>query len=196
MSELHLSVVCKPSKPIAGAPNPAARREFALRAGALVVLLALSATFASSASASSIARVLRIGDRGGDVRRLQSWLTDVGVPTSSDGSFGSGTRRSVVRFQRAAGLTPASGTVGERTASTLDSWVSQHRSIATTPARSSAQAVSSGSQVLRMGMSGPAAKTLQTWLTQVGVNATEDGSFGAATYQRLGICPSHRFAQV
>ncbi len=196
MSQLNLPVVCKPSKPIAGAPNPAARRAFALRAGALVVLLAVSATFASSAPASSIARVLRVGDRGGDVRTLQSWLTEVGVPTSSEGSSGSGTRRSVVRFQRAAGLTPANGTVGERTSSALNSWVSRHRSIATTPARSSAQAVSSGSQVLRMGMSGPAAKTLQTWLTQVGVNATEDGSFGAATYQRLGICPSHRFAQV
>ena len=181
MSELHLPVVPTPSTRIAGTPNPAPGRAVALRAGALVVGLALSATFASSASASSIRRVLRVGASGGDVRTVQGWLTDVGIPTSTDGNFGFGTRQCVIRFQRAARLTPASGTVGERTASTLRSWVSEHRSIATTSAQSNARTVSSDSQVLRMGMSGPAVKTLQTWLTQVDINTIEDGNFGAGT---------------
>ena len=68
-------------------------------------------------------RVLRKGDRGVDVRTLQSWLSDVGQPVPQTGYFGSITKGAVARFQRASLLKPVSGTVGVRTAAALQAAV-------------------------------------------------------------------------
>jgi murein DD-endopeptidase MepM/ murein hydrolase activator NlpD len=84
---------------------------------------------ASGAGGSPFSRVLRVGVRGGDVRTLQGWLNRVRVRTAVDGVFGAQTRASVAVFQRAAHLSPPSGTVGVKTATTLQSWVSAGKSV-------------------------------------------------------------------
>jgi cell wall-associated NlpC family hydrolase len=70
-------------------------------------VLALAAVLTTNASAAQAAfgdRTLHLGQRGGDVRVLQSLLTRLGQPTSVDGVFGRGTRRSVRGYERAEEL--------------------------------------------------------------------------------------------
>jgi murein DD-endopeptidase MepM/ murein hydrolase activator NlpD len=67
-------------------------------------------------------RTLRYGDRGNDVRTLQSWLTAVHDRVPSTGWFGPMTKSEVRRFQRTHRLYP-SGTVGQRTAASLQAAV-------------------------------------------------------------------------
>jgi cell wall-associated NlpC family hydrolase len=64
---------------------------------ALAAPLILTATPAQAAFGD---RTLHMGQRGGDVRVLQSLLTRLGQPTGVDGVFGRGTRRSVRRYER------------------------------------------------------------------------------------------------
>jgi peptidoglycan hydrolase-like protein with peptidoglycan-binding domain len=68
-------------------------------------------------------RTLRRGQRGSDVRTLQSWLTDIGDRVPVTGYFGSLTFKAVKRFQREAKLQPVTGVVGIRTAQTLEAQV-------------------------------------------------------------------------
>ena len=75
-----------------------------LRACAVsIALAAITATSPATAAAAFGDHVLRIGDRGREVRVLQRWLTLTGFPTSVDGRFGRGTRNAVRRYERANG---------------------------------------------------------------------------------------------
>jgi peptidoglycan hydrolase-like protein with peptidoglycan-binding domain len=65
------------------------------------------------------ARTLRKGQSGGDIKRLQRWLSTVGYKVPMTGYFGSMTKTAVQHFQAANQLYPASGSVGNRTAATL-----------------------------------------------------------------------------
>ena len=66
--------------------------------------LSLLAMFAIATPADARAkfgeRSLNRGDRGHDVRVLQSWLTHLGHRTEVDGHFGPATRRSTRRYER------------------------------------------------------------------------------------------------
>ena len=70
-------------------------------------------------SESVFGRTLRKGQSGADVKTLQTWLADVGYFVPQTGFFGAATQQEVRRFQRAYSLTPASGAVGNRTATAL-----------------------------------------------------------------------------
>jgi peptidoglycan hydrolase-like protein with peptidoglycan-binding domain len=79
----------------------------------------------ATASAAVFTRTLRKGTTGADVTTLQTWLSDVGYSVSIDGDFGPLTQVAVQQFQQSHRLSPATGVVGRRTASTLLSAVKQ-----------------------------------------------------------------------
>lgn len=69
-----------------------------------MLTLAAVCLMPASAEAALGDRPLRVGQRGHDVRELQSTLSRLGQPTTVDGIFGRGTRRSVRRYERAEEL--------------------------------------------------------------------------------------------
>lgn len=88
---------------------------------------AKSGTTASGSSTSVFARTLRKGQSGADVKTLQTWLSALGYSVPATGYFGAETKSAVRQFQLAHRLYPASGSVGDRTASALQAAVRQQR---------------------------------------------------------------------
>ncbi len=93
--------------------------------GALVPPAGQHGIVSNPTSSAVFTRTLRRNDRGADVKTLQTWLTDIGYSVPATGFFGSMTKATVKRFQRAHRLRPVSGTVGRRTAATLLALVSK-----------------------------------------------------------------------
>ena len=97
-------------------------------AAASLLLVPLIATGCLSASAqiapllliAQVDGLLRTGDRGNAVVRLQTQLRNLGFYQGTiDGDFGAGTEAAVIQFQRSQNLTP-DGVVGPQTAAALD----------------------------------------------------------------------------
>jgi peptidoglycan hydrolase-like protein with peptidoglycan-binding domain len=94
--------------------------------GAAMVPVHSTNGIVSAATASSVfTRTLRRGERGADVRTLQSWLTDIGYGVPATGYFGRMTQVAVKGFQASRRLRPATGDVGIRTARALLNAVKQ-----------------------------------------------------------------------
>jgi peptidoglycan hydrolase-like protein with peptidoglycan-binding domain len=68
---------------------------------------------------STFTRTLRVGERGQDVKTLQTWLSELGYTVPETGVFGPMTKVAVRQFQLNNQLSPASGSVGKRTAAAL-----------------------------------------------------------------------------
>jgi len=113
-------------------------------------------------------RLLRVGDRGADVARLQEVLTDLGHrPGPNDGIFGSRTDAAVRAFQEGTGL-HVDGLVGSATRGALQ-WE-----------------VAPPDHILRHGSRGHDVNLLQDRLNEIGYSVgTADGIFGPKTL--LGV---------
>jgi len=113
-------------------------------------------------------RLLRVGDRGADVERLQVVLNELGIsPGPADGIFGSKTASAVRGFQLDAGLT-ADGLVGPATRTALDD---RYDPVTQQPDR-----------ILRLGDRGRDVTRLQQLLTEAGHDpGPADGIFGSRT---------------
>lgn len=58
---------------------------------------------------------LQLGSRGENVRKLQGYLSLLGIPVTADAIFGNATRQAVLIFQAQAGVRPQDGIVGPLT---------------------------------------------------------------------------------
>jgi peptidoglycan hydrolase-like protein with peptidoglycan-binding domain len=96
---------------------------------------------ASAATSPRVfSRVLHIGERGRDVRTLQTWLRQIGYQLPATGYFGTMTRGAVWNFQRTHRLRPVNGRVTVRTARILLVTVRAAQDAAPPPAQTTSPA--------------------------------------------------------
>lgn len=150
---------------------------------AVPVALAASLVAAPHASAAFGDRMLERGDRGHDVRVLQSWLTHLGFRTKVDGAFGAGTERSVDRYDRRNRL-KRDRAVSRGQARRMRRQMERKYG----DGRRSSRAQEDhefGDRSLSRGDRGRDVRVLQSWLTHLGFETSVDGVFGRGTESRV-----------
>lgn len=148
----------------------------------LAVLAVAALAFPSTASADFGDRALERGDRGHDVRVLQSWLTHLGFKTQVDGMFGRGTSRSVYRYERKHRL-KRDRKVSRPQARKMRRQMERKYGDGTSSSRDEKRQF--GDRTLRRGDRGRDVRVLQSWLTHLGFETTVDGVFGRGTETRV-----------
>jgi peptidoglycan hydrolase-like protein with peptidoglycan-binding domain len=93
---------------------------------------------------------LRRGDRGPDVRQLQSWLKNAGKnPGPINGVFGAETEFAVLSFQQESNLSPATGIATPATLAALQNGLTRRPTISAMPISSNSNSRSSILQLQR-----------------------------------------------
>jgi len=156
--------------------------------GSTLVAPVAQAATAKTSSAKLGDRPLRVGSKGADVKQLQKLLVKIGIKTSTDGVFGSGTKAAVQKFQRAANL-EASGTVGRVTVVALRKATTgggANLASGGYDAQGNASTNRLGERIpVKKGMSGRDVKMLQDFLNRTGTKTTIDGEFGTGTLKAV-----------
>lgn len=161
----------------------------ALAIGGVGAPIALPASPALAAKTRHLGdRALRVGTSGSDVKQLQKLLNQIGYKNKVDGTFGSGTKKAVQRYQRVARMKP-SGAVGPKTIAAIKRAASGGDMTVAAAGGYGTSGHSSkhlGDRLpLRPGMSGHDVKILQDFLTRAGFKTGIDGNFGTGTVRTL-----------
>jgi peptidoglycan hydrolase-like protein with peptidoglycan-binding domain len=135
----------------------------------------------TTATASN-SNTLQYGDSGTRVSELQTALTKLGYDTGGvDGRFGAGTRKAVIAFQKASGLT-ADGLAGTKTQNLLATKASASEAGTGSTGSTGSSTDGSFTRTLRRGYTGNDVLAVQKQLKALGYyTSTLDGVYGAGT---------------
>lgn len=145
-----------------------------------------SGTASSEIYTAKNPNTLQSGDSGSKVTQLQNALKLLGFYTGGvDGKFGSGTKKAVMQFQRANGLT-ADGLAGTKTQTLLYAQVNNGISGGSSSSGSSSSGTSSGTsgftRTLRKGYTGADVIAVQQKLKELGFySGSVDGVYGTGS---------------